>query len=74
MYQESNNNGMMTGFIMGAVVGLTLGLMLAPKPGRYTRELVRQGIADGLELVRNYRENRSGEACSGSEPEQHRTV
>ena len=74
MYQESNGNGMMTGFIMGAVVGLTLGLMLAPKPGRYTRELVRQGIAEGLELVRQYRGNGSGEACSGSEPEQRRTV
>ena len=65
MYQEDSNNGLVTGFILGTVAGIAIGLMLAPKPGRDTRELVRQGIVDGLELVRNYRE---GRASDGDEP------
>ena len=65
MFQEDSSNGIVTGFVLGAVAGIAIGLMLAPKTGRDTRDLVRQGIVDGLEMVRHYREGRSGD---GDEP------
>jgi hypothetical protein len=34
---------------------------LAPKPGEEAREMIRQGIADGVERVRRIREQREAD-------------
>ena len=34
-------NRMVTGFILGAAAGAAVGLMIAPKAGRETREMLR---------------------------------
>ena len=41
---------------MGAAAGVAIALLLAPKPGSETRELVRQGVVGGLERVKEFRE------------------
>ena len=56
MYQDQSSSGLMIGFILGAAAGVAIGLLLAPKPGRETRELVRQGVVGGLERVKEFRE------------------
>jgi gas vesicle protein len=35
-----NGNNIITGVIAGALVGTVLGLMVAPKPGKETRQIV----------------------------------
>ena len=36
-------SGLSTGFIMGVLVGATIGFLFAPLPGKETREVVREG-------------------------------
>ena len=38
----AKGNRMVTGFILGAVAGAAVGLMIAPKAGKETREMLRQ--------------------------------
>lgn len=49
-----NNGGssMIVGLAAGLVVGVALGLFIAPKEGRETREMVREAIESGMERVR----------------------
>ena len=56
MYQDQSSSGLMIGFILGAAAGVAIGLLLAPKPGSETRELVRQGVTGGLDRVKEFRE------------------
>lgn len=41
-----------SGFIMGAAVGVIVGLLLAPKPGRETREMLGERIGQAREAIR----------------------
>lgn len=41
----AKNNKLLTGLIAGAVVGTVAGLLLAPKPGKETRMLLRERAA-----------------------------
>ena len=62
VYKNSDGQGIVAGLVVGVAVGVAIGLLLAPKPGEEARELVRQGIADGIDRVRRIREERqSGE-------------
>lgn len=48
------NNGassMIIGLATGVAAGVALGLLIAPKEGRETREMVREAIASGMERV-----------------------
>ena len=49
-----NNAGfnLIIGLTAGLVAGVALGLVLAPKEGRDTREMVREAISSGIERVR----------------------
>ena len=51
---RENNAGfnLIVGLAAGLVAGVALGLILAPKEGRETREMVREAISTGLERVR----------------------
>ena len=54
------NNGtssMIVGLFTGLVAGVALGLLMAPKEGRETREMVREAIQSGMERVRQRGEN-----------------
>ena len=42
-----------TGMIFGAAVGAAIGLLLAPKPGTETRQLVRERAGDYFETARD---------------------
>ncbi len=37
------------GFIFGAVIGVAIGFLYAPKPGRETRELLRHKVEEAKE-------------------------
>ena len=58
VYKNSDGQGIVAGLVVGVAVGVALGLLLAPKPGEEAREMVRQGIADGIDRVRRIREER----------------
>ncbi len=48
-------NIFLTGLLMGTITGVSLALLLAPKGGQETREVVKEGIARGIERVRRRR-------------------
>jgi gas vesicle protein len=59
---ESNEAGAMmttgvfagwSGFIMGAAVGVIIGMLLAPKPGRETRQIVGERMGQAREAVQS---------------------
>ena len=49
---------MVAGLVVGVAIGAAIGLLLAPRPGGEVRELVRQGISQGVGRVRRVREDR----------------
>jgi gas vesicle protein len=60
--QESNDAGAMmttgvfagwSGFILGAAVGVIIGLLLAPKPGRETRQIVGERMGQARAAVQS---------------------
>jgi hypothetical protein len=60
--QESSEAGAMmatgvfatwSGFILGAAVGVGIGLLLAPKPGRETREIVGERLGQARAAVQS---------------------
>lgn len=57
MYQDNNSSGLLMGFIVGAAVGMAVGLLLAPKPGTEIRKTIRQQVGQGVERVRQLRED-----------------
>ena len=40
--EKESGGGLFTGLLVGAIIGIGLGLLYAPHPGRETRELIRQ--------------------------------
>ncbi len=60
---NSGNSGsnLLVGFVAGAIAGIAIGLLISPKPGSEIRDLVRQGVASGLERVRNLRDESPGD-------------
>jgi len=57
MSENSSNKPGLIIFLLGVAVGL----LIAPKPGNETREIVRQVVASGLEKARSLREEGVGE-------------
>ena len=55
MYQENGKSLLILGLLLGAALGAAAGLLLAPKTGNETREILRQGIASGTERIRELR-------------------
>jgi gas vesicle protein len=51
----NGKNIFLTGLLMGTITGVSLALLLAPKGGQETREVVKEGIARGIERVRRRR-------------------
>lgn len=48
----NSKNIFLTGLLMGTITGVSLALLLAPKGGQDTREVVKEGIARGIERIR----------------------
>ena len=40
--EKESGGGLLTGLLVGGVIGVGLGLLYAPRPGRETREMIRQ--------------------------------
>ena len=55
MGQDHNHSNLAlnlaAGIAFGALAGLAIGLLLAPKPGSQTRRLVKDALATGLERL-----------------------
>lgn len=54
-------------FAVGVLVGVGVGLLLAPKPGRELRDELRESIRGGAEALGNY----ASESGIGSEQREH---
>ena len=55
MYQNNTTSLLVVGLLFGAAVGVAAGLLLAPKAGNKTREILRQGIVTGADRIRELR-------------------
>jgi len=44
MAERDGSPGFGTGFVVGAIIGLAIGFLYAPKPGEETRELARESV------------------------------
>lgn len=55
MYRNGGGNYIAVGLLLGVIAGVAVGLMLAPRTGTETREILRQGIASGAERIRQFR-------------------
>jgi gas vesicle protein len=44
MAERDGSPGVGTGFVVGAIIGLAIGFLYAPKPGEETRELARESV------------------------------
>ena len=58
---NSGSSILLLGFLAGAIAGIAIGLLISPKPGSEVRDLVRQGVASGLQRVRNLRGEGQGD-------------
>ena len=60
---KSNKSGRrVTGFIVGAVAGVAIGLLAAPKTGKETREIIRHKTGDYAGTLRErFRRGGAGE-------------
>ncbi|GAF80809.1 unnamed protein product [marine sediment metagenome] len=58
MGEKGSASGFAIGFALGAVVGLAVALLLAPRPGKETRELLKGKAADIPETVREHTADR----------------
>jgi gas vesicle protein len=50
---NGSGSGFCTGLLVGAIAGLVVGLLYAPKPGKETREMVRERVSDFADGARN---------------------
>jgi gas vesicle protein len=66
MADRNGGSGFATGLIVGAVLGLAIGFLFAPRPGEETRQLLKEkaGVARerAAEITRKVRET-AGEAA-----------
>ena len=58
MGDKGSVSGFATGFALGAVVGLAVALLIAPRPGKETRELLKDKAAGIPETVREHTADR----------------
>ena len=52
MGNTDSGPGFGIGFALGAIIGLAVAFLLAPRPGKQTRELLKDKAADVPETVR----------------------
>ena len=61
MHNHDSGSTLLAGLAVGVIAGVAIGLLLAPKPGSEARELVRQGITRGVELIRSRGDHEAAE-------------
>ena len=49
--EDTGKRSLLAGLITGALAGAVAALLLAPKTGRETRSLVREGVVKGRERI-----------------------
>ncbi len=54
MYRNGGSSYIGVGLLLGVIAGVAVGLMLAPRTGAETREILRQRIASGAERIRQF--------------------
>ena len=62
MAYNNEGSGSATWFIVGALVGVAVGMLLAPKPGRETREMIADQARNWGEQARNWRDRANYQA------------
>ena len=62
MAYNNGGSGSTTWFIVGALVGVAVGMLLAPKPGRETREMIADQARNWGEQARNWRDQANYQA------------
>ena len=55
MYQNNNTDLLVVGLLFGAAVGVAVGFLLAPQAGNKTRDILREGIANGVDRIQQLR-------------------
>ncbi len=55
MYRNGGSSYIGVGLLLGVIAGVAVGLMLAPRTGSETREILRERIASGAERIRQFR-------------------
>ncbi len=58
MGEKDSGSSFAIGFLLGAIAGVAIGFLYAPKPGKETRTLLKEKAGEGLELAK--------EAASGA--------
>jgi gas vesicle protein len=60
---RNNNAGtyLIVGLAAGLLAGVAIGLLLSPKEGRETREMIREAISSGIERIRRRGQDESAE-------------
>ncbi|MBI2832583.1 MAG: YtxH domain-containing protein [Chloroflexi bacterium] len=49
MNQRENSSDLVLGLVVGAFIGLAIGLLYAPRPGRETRQLLKERVEETTE-------------------------
>ena len=62
MARNNEGYGVATWFIFGALVGIAAGMLLAPKSGRETREMIGDQVKNWREQARNWRDTANYQA------------
>jgi gas vesicle protein len=62
MAYNNGESGSATWFIVGALVGVTAGMLLAPKSGRETREMIADQARNWQERARDWRDQANYQA------------
>ena len=67
MSDRESCNSFAVGFILGAVAGLAVGFLYAPKPGQETRELIKEKAEEAKEKVSEVAEKAKEAAAEARE-------
>lgn len=62
MVRNNGGSGSTTLFIVSALVGVAAGMLLAPKPGRETREMIADQARNWQERARDWRDRANYQA------------